>query len=92
MARRGWVWAFNYLKATEGGMGTATAKRVLKGKKEFKFKTEPSSYVGHTLLMVESPTKGGLEKALRILKDYGYIESVSEEVARSRRQRLHLLI
>jgi hypothetical protein len=75
-----YVWQFSVDKATEGGIGTATAKSVLKGRTKdgIRVITYPSCYVGQTILRVEMATERARDEALKTLLDYGYIDSIEE--------------
>ena len=75
-----YVWSRSYLKATEDGIGTTTAKSVLKGEEGIKVYSGRSSLIGHSVLEVTTKTKRKMRKALSLLKDYGYISSIKEEM------------
>lgn len=77
-----YVWAFNALKVAEGGSGVADEVREVKRAKlpGVRARQTESCYVGHTRIVVGADNKVGLRKALRILKNYGMVESVKDEI------------
>jgi hypothetical protein len=75
-----YIWEFSIEKATEGGIGTATIKSVLKGRKAegIRINTYSSCYVGQTLVRIEMKDAVARTKVLTELKNYGYIDTIKE--------------
>lgn len=69
------------LKASEGGPGVATLKSAFKS-----FNKKPgaavffftSPYVGHTAFRIATDSQAKLKEALKILKNYRYIDSIKQ--------------
>jgi len=72
-------WKSSVTKHGEGGMGTSTAVRVLKGR-GVRFGVYPSPYVGQTVLWIQTNTIKEMKRAFKILKNYGYVDNISEEI------------
>jgi len=73
-----YTWGYEVLKAPEGGPGTATLKSTIKGIPGVRLVTFPSAYMGHTSVRITANSREALSKALTILQDYGYIDSVAD--------------
>ena len=70
-----YIYKQTVLKQTEGGIGVATIKDVLKGLRGTKVTSYPSVYVGHSTLEIETQTHILLNVVLRNLVDFGYVSS-----------------
>ena len=78
MAR--YSWSLSVRKVSEGGEGIGTALDMLRGHKGIVATSQHSPYVGDSGLLVRTNSLENMRRALSILKSYGYITNIEDEM------------